>query len=85
MSENGIVFSNGNLQPIQIGANALSAVPNCELSSTYAYFGMSGAYAKSRFKIGLINNVQALPYGSQMLNGMRDILNVTFSGNFTGN
>lgn len=72
-------------QPVKIGANTLSAVPNCQLDTTYAYFAVLGAYAKSRFKLAKITNVQSLPYGSSVLNGIRDIVGINFSRNFTGN
>jgi hypothetical protein len=85
--DNGVIdYSNGDtVSPIQIGANALSAVPDCELSSKLAYFVLGIAYAKSRFKLARITNVQSQPYGVSALNGTRDLYGVHFSVNFTGN
>lgn len=84
---NGVIdYSSGDtISPIQIGANTLSAVPDCELTSKLAYFVLGIAYAKSRFKLARITNVQSQPYGVNALNGTRDLYGVHFSVNFTGN
>lgn len=83
MNDGQIEFSTGNdISPIQIGATTMSAVPGCELTSTVAFFAVGGTYAKSRMKLARITGVQALPYGSSMINGMRSYLGVNFSGSF---
>ena len=84
MGKNGVEFADAQTAtPIQIGANVLSAIPGCALSSTWAYFVAGLAYAKNRLQIGLITDVQTLT-GSEM-SGFRDTLGIHLSGKVTLN
>lgn len=84
MGKNGVEFADAQTAtPIQIGANVLSSIPGCQLSTTYAYFVAGLAYAKNRLQIGLITDVQTLT-GSEM-SGFRDTLGIHLSGKVTLN
>jgi len=84
MGKNGVEFADAQTaSPIQIGSNVLSAIPGCQLSSTWVYFVAGLAYAKNRLQIGLITDVQTLT-GSEM-SGFRDTLGIHLSGKITLN